>query len=204
MDTNITEITQELEDRMKTARNMMILVAFGLALSVPVFAQETGDSATPQMPPMGPPPEIQQLAKMVGTWQYAGEMRMTPDAQWMPNTATSVNSYTCGGAVLQTDFTSSMMGMEMKGLSLTAYDRETGKWQSIWTDNIAGRISYYEGDFKDGKMVVSGQDKMQGQTTFTRTTYHDITDSTHKFMMENSMDGKSWFVCMQGTYTKQQ
>lgn len=203
MDTNITGITQELEDRMKTVRNIVMIIMAGLALCVPVFAQETADSTAPQMPPMGPPQQLQQLAKMVGAWQYAGEMRMTPDAPWMPNTATSVNLYTCGGATFQTEFTSSIMGMEMKGLSLTCYDRETGKWQSIWTDNLAGRISYYEGDFKDGKLVVSGQDKMQGQTTYTRTTYYDITDSTHKFTMENSMDGQSWFVCMQGTYTKQ-
>ena len=45
---------------------------------------------------------------------------------------------------------------------------------------------------------------MQGQISYSRTTYHDITDTTHKFMMESPLDGQNWFVSMQGTYTKQQ
>jgi hypothetical protein len=189
---------------MKKVSVMTILALAVLALGVPVFAQETADSAAPQMPPMGPPAELQQMAKMAGSWDYAGEMRMSPDAPWTPHTAYNVNSFVCGGAAFQTDFTGPMMGMEMKGLGLTMYDRETGKWQTIWIDNIAARISYYEGDFKDGKLVFSGQDKMQGQTMYTRITYFDITDTTHKFLMENSMDGQTWFVSMQGTYTKKQ
>jgi hypothetical protein len=188
---------------MRTARNIVIMVTVGLALCMPVFAQETGEDAVPQMPQMGPPAELQPLAKLAGTWDYAGEVRMGPDAAWMPHAATSVNSFTCGGAVFQTDFTSSVMGMEMKGLSLITYDRETKKWQTIWTDNIAARISYYEGEFKEGKLVFSGQDLVQGQTMYSRFTYQDITDTTHKFIMENSLDGQAWYVSMQGTYTKQ-
>jgi len=189
---------------MKKARRFMMLALTGIALCVPVLAQETADSAAPQMPPMGPPPELQQLAKMVGTWDYAGEARMTPDAPWMPHTAAAVNAFVCGGAAYQSDFIGPIMGMEMKGLGLTTFDRESGKWQTIWTDNMAARISYYEGDFKDGKLVFSGQDKMQGQTIHTRVTYSDITDTTHKFLMENSMDGQTWFESMRGTYTKKQ
>ena len=189
---------------MRTARIMMMLVALSLAPSVPVLAQDTADSATPQMPTIGPPPELQQLAKLAGSWEYAGEVRMGPDAAWMPHAATSVNSFTCGGAVFQTDFTSSVMGMEMKGLSLITYDRETKKWQTIWTDNIAARISYYEGEFKEGKLVFSGQDLVQGETMYSRFTYQDITDTTHKFIMENSPDNQTWYVSMQGTYAKQQ
>ena len=96
------------------------------------------------------------------------------------------------------------MGMEMKGLSLITYDRETKKWQTIWTDNIAARISYYEGEFKEGKLVFSGQDLVQGETMYSRFTYQDITDTTHKFIMENSPDNQTWYVSMQGTYAKQQ
>lgn len=188
---------------MNVSKGIALVAVFIVAMGVCAMAQTEGEKPA-AMPQMGPPQELQQLAKMVGTWNYAGEMRMSPEAQWTPHTAASVNSLACGGAVLQTEFTSSMMGMEMKGLSLTAYDRETGKWQAIWTDNIAARISFYEGDFKEGKLVVSGQDKMQGQTMYTRTTYFEITDTTHKFTMENSTDGQTWFVSMQGTYTKQQ
>jgi len=203
MDTKITEMTQELEDRMNALKGLVLGVVLIVGMGLSVMAQTEGEKPA-AMPQMGPPQELQQLAKMVGSWNYAGEMRMSPDAPWTPHTAYNVNSFVCGGAAFQTDFTGPMMGMEMKGLGLITFDRETGKWQSIWTDNLAGRISYYEGDFKDGKLVVSGQDEMQGQTSYTRTTYLDITDTTHKFTMESSMDGQSWFVSMQGTYTKKQ
>ncbi|MCX6835991.1 MAG: DUF1579 family protein [candidate division Zixibacteria bacterium] len=188
---------------MKTVRNVLMLAALGLALSVPVLAQQAGDSAAQKMPPMGPPPELQQLARMVGTWDYTGEVRMGPDSPPMPHTAVSINSFTCGGAAFQSDFSSTIMGMGMKGLQLTTFDRETGKWQTTWIDNFGARISYYEGDFKDGKLVFTGQDKMQGQTIHSRFTFSDITDTSHKYLMENSMDGQSWYTSMQGTYTKQ-
>ena len=189
---------------MRKMQYVRMLVLSGLMLGVPVFAQQTGESAAPQMPPMGPPPELQQLAKMAGTWDYAGEVRMGADAPWMPHTATSVNAFTCGGAIFQTEFSSTMMGMEMKGLSLTAYDRETGKWQTTWSDNIAARISYFEGEFKEGKLVFSGQDKIPGGTIYSRFTYSDITDTTHQFLMENSADGQTWYTSMKGKYTKKQ
>ena len=187
---------------MKTARVMMILLAV-LVTGLPVLAQQKGDSAMPQMPSFGPPAEMQQVAKFVGTWKFQGEMRMDPTKEWTKSEATCVFSYVAGGAALQMEYTGPMMGMEMKGLGLTGFDRETGKWQSIWTDNLAGRISYYEGDFKDGKLVVTGKDTMQGMTMYTRMTDYDITDKTIQWMMESSMDGQTWAPVMRGTYTKQ-
>lgn len=188
---------------MKTARVIMMIVLVALVAGLPALAQQKGDSAMPQMPPFGPPAEMQQVAKFIGTWKFQGEMRMDPTREWTKNEATCVFSYVAGGAALQMEYSGPMMGMEMKGLSLTGFDRESGKWQSVWTDNLAGRISYYEGDFKDGKLVVSGKELMQGMTMFSRTTFYDITDKTIQWTMESSMDGQTWAAVMRGTYTKQ-
>ena len=187
---------------MKLVRIVMLVALFGLASSLPILAQTEGQEAA-QAPSFGPPPEMSQVAKFVGTWKYLGEMRMDPTAEWTQHSATATFSLACGGAVLLEDFTGPMMGMEMKGLCLLAYDRETKKWQAVWTDNFGARISTYEGDFTDGKLVTSGKDLMQGQTMYTRTTYSEITDKSMKWLMENSMDGQNWFISMQGTYTRQ-
>lgn len=187
---------------MKTARLVIVVALVALAISLPLAAQTEGEGAG-QAPTFGPPPEMSQLAPFIGSWKYQGEMRMDPSAAFTPNTATVVFSLVCGGAAMQSDFSGPMMGMEMKGLSLTGYDRELKKWQTVWTDNLDGRMSYYEGDFKDGKLVVSGKEVMQGMTMFSRSTYYDITDKSIKWTMESSTDGKVWYVSMQGTYTKQ-
>ncbi len=187
---------------MKKTHRTLIVALIGLLIALPVLAQGEGKEAG-KAPTFGPPPEMSQLAPFIGTWKFQGEMRMDPSAAWTPNTATVVNSLVCGGAAMQTDFSGPMMGMEMKGLSLTGFDREIKKWQTIWTDNLAGRISYYEGDFKDGRLVTSGKDLMNGVTMYSRSTYYDITDKTIKWTMESSMDGQTWYVSMQGTYTKQ-
>ncbi|MEW5795061.1 MAG: DUF1579 family protein [Candidatus Zixiibacteriota bacterium] len=188
---------------MKSVFNIIMIVLAATVPALPVLAQHEGHGETQEMHAFGPPAEMKQVAGFVGSWKYQGEMRMDPNAEWTKHDAAAVFTLVCGGAALQMDFTGNMMGMEMKGLSLTGFDRETGKWQGIWTDNFAGRMSYYEGDFMDGRLVHSGKDLMQGMTMFTRTTYYDITDKTMNWMMENSMDGQTWFVSMRGTYTRQ-
>jgi len=203
MDTNISGIIEKLEDGMNVLKGSFLGVVLVVGMGMSVMAQTEGQKPA-TMPQMGPPKELQQLAKMEGTWDYTGEVRMGPDSPPMPHTAVSINSFTCSRAAFQSDFSSTVMGMQMKGLQLTTFDRETGKWQTIWIDNMAARISYYEGDFKDGKLVFSGQDKMQGQTIYSRFTFSDITDTSHKYQMENSTDGQTWYTSMQGTYTRKQ
>jgi len=187
---------------MKSARSVIMIALIGLVVSLPILAQTEGKE-TAQAPVFGPPAEMSQVAKFIGTWKYHGEMRMDPTAEWTMHDATAVFGLVCGGAVLQEDYSGPMMGMEMKGLCLIGYDRETKKWQAVWTDNFGARLSIYEGDFADGKLVTSGKDLMQGATMFTRTTFFEITDKSMKWTMENSMDGQNWFISMQGTYTKQ-
>ena len=111
-------------------------------------------------------------------------------------------SMVAGGAVQQMVYTGEMMAMTMHGLSLLCYDRATGKWQQIWVDNFAGNMTMYYGTYEDGKCVMQGTGLMEGQEVHTRvTTIHDSADSM-TWQMENSTDGKSWWVSMKGTYTR--
>lgn len=188
---------------MKLRGQTLLVLALVALLAALVAAQEEGMVTGEQtMPQFGPPEEIKQCAAMVGEWHYVGQMKMSPEADWVNHEAEASYEYVCGGAVLQMTFTGMMMGMEMKGLSLTTYDRETKMWQSTWVDNFTGRTSMYTGTFEDGKLSVAGEDLMGGQKMYTRTTSYDITDKEFKWMMENSMDGQNWFISMRGVYSK--
>jgi len=166
-----------------------------------------GDSAekemSGEMPPMGPPPEMKELATMVGTWDVKGRMRMDPNADWMDDEGVSISRYVCGGAALLMEYSGPMMGMTYEGIGLMTYDRENSEWQTTWTDNMEARTVLYTGQKKDGKTVLVGEGKFNGATYLARTTTYEVTEQNYKWQMENSMDGgESWYTSMEATYTR--
>jgi hypothetical protein len=174
-----------------------------LAMAVPYgYAQEEMEPAE-EMPEMGPPPQMKELAGLVGTWKYKGQMRWDPEAEWTENEAKAVYKYAAGGAVLLTEYEGMIDEMMMHGLGLMTYDSENEEWVDVWVDNIAGRMSIYTGQTEDGRRIVSGTDIMNGEAIYTRTTTYDITKNSFKWMMENSIDGEEWYISMQGVYTRQ-
>ena len=184
-------------------RALLVLALKALLASVAVAQDEGMMNEEGQMPEMGPPKELQELAPMVGKWHYAGQYKMSPEADWVAHEAEASFEFVCGGAAMQMDMTGMMMGMEFHGMGLNTYDRETKMWQESWLDNFGARLSMYTGTFEEGKIVMSGEDLMAGQKMYTRTTTYDITDKEFKWMMENSMDGENWFISMRGVYTKE-
>jgi len=180
-----------------------------LLLAVPVVSQTAEDTAPPaenEPPPMGPPPEIQELAGLVGTWEVAMKFRWDPaDTVWEESQGTCVYSYTAGGAALMMDFESAMEGMPFVGISLQCFDRETDMWQSVWTDNMGARLSFYTGKKTDDKFVMTGEELYQGQKSIGRLTTYNLTETSFDWMIESSYDGGETYEVM-GTarYTKKQ
>jgi hypothetical protein len=171
-------------------------------LGVGLAAEEPQSEETGQMPEMGPPQQITDMAYLVGEWTFKGRVRMEPESPWQDSEATVKCSYIAGGCAIQTEYYSMIMGMEMHGLGIMAYDRETKMWQETWVDNLAAHISYYTGEEQEGKRVVSGIEYWGGLKYFARNTTYDITDTEYKWTMENSLDGENWYVSMEGVYTK--
>ena len=156
------------------------------------------------MGPMGPPPEIEELGFLVGTWNVTMEMRMDPGAPWMTSTGTAKFHYVAGGAAVQMDYESDMMGMPFVGMSQTTFNRQTGEWTDTWIDNMGAYTSVYTGKMQDGKKVLEGKDYMMGNVWLTRATTWNITDTAFQWQMEHSTDdGKTWFVGMKAEYKKQ-
>lgn len=188
---------------MKAIKLTGYIVALGLLVVSAIMADEPMTEGQPMIE-TGPPQEIQAAASIVGTWKYAGDMRMQPgDTVWMHHEATVEFSLVSGGAAIQMVYTGEIMdGIEMHGLSLTTYDREMKQWQEIWTDNYAARMSMYTGHIVDGKRIMTGTDIMGGMKFHTRTTSFNITDDAFDWTMEHSEDGENWWVSMKGHYTR--
>lgn len=155
------------------------------------------------MPPMGPPEQIKEIEGMNGEYEVKFYYKMDPASEeWIETPATAVVSMVAGGAAQQLLYEGEMMGMPFRGLGLTTYDRETGKWQMTWIDSMGARTSTYTGDFEDGMLVVEGEDKGQGMTFQSRLTTYNITDEGYDWKYEMSTDGTSFIEGAKATYRK--
>ena len=185
---------------------VLVLSLFSLALAEDAKKPAAAGAmpAMPEgMPAMGPPKELAACADKIGTWDVATEMRMDPNAAFMPSVGVCTFSMVVGGAAVQSVYTSNMMGMPFEGMGLTTYHTGTAKWMTTWVDNMGGTMSVYTGGMKDGKMVMTGTDMMMGQVWQTHITEGPVKDGKYDFQMEHSTDdGKTWAVFMKSVYTK--
>lgn len=175
---------------------------FILSASGPSWAADSAQAEIPMMT-VGAPPEMKQIAAMEGTWDVVMQMRMSAEAPWMESKGVCVNKLVLDGCALEQTMTADVGGMPMKGTGMTCFNRGSGKWQSSWIDNLSAGLGLYEGDFKDGRLVVSGVDKMPGMTMLSRITTYNITPTRFDWLGENSFDnGATWIETMKGVYTK--
>ena len=154
--------------------------------------------------PMGPPEQMKECNFLEGTWTADTQWKMSDSTDWIHSKATCEYTMILGGAALQMVYKSEMMGMPFEGLSIQTYDREIGKWQTTWTDNMSGRTSLYTGEKTEGKTVMMGEDIYQGHSYLARMTSYNETPTSFDWSMEQSMDGgKTWFMSGKAHYTKQ-
>lgn len=187
----------------KTNIILLSILTIFLMFSI-AAAQDKEMTGEQQMPEMGPPEEIKALSHLVGTWDIAMSSKWNPeDTAWIPSTGTATFKYVCNGAAIMEDFDSEFQGTPFKGIMLQTYDRDTGMWQTAWTDDMGAKISFYQGKKTEGKTVVEGDDFYQGQTWRTRVTTFNEKPDSFQWMMEMSTDGGKTFVKVsEATYTK--
>jgi hypothetical protein len=186
--------------RMKSI--FLLSIAAVLAASIAMAKEPAGDPMAGM--PMGAPPEMKSLEFLVGTWDVNAKMKMTPaDTNWMVSKATCTYSYLLDGCVMQMDYAGPMMGMNFHGMGFHSYNRFTSKWQVVWSDNMMGTLSNYEGTKKDGVTVVEGIETMMGMTFQVRMTTFNEKPTSFDWKSEQSMDGgTTWFENMNAHYTK--
>jgi hypothetical protein len=183
---------------------LVIHVLAGAALTlgtVPGLAQDK--EAAPATPPMGAPPEMKMVTGMEGVYDVEFKYKMDPGAtEWTTAPATVTITNILDGAAQRMEWKGDMLGMPFHGIGFLCYDRQTKRWQNTWIDNMAARLSYYEGTMVNGTMVLEGIDMMEGQKVHSRNTTSNITDSGFEWKMEMSMDGESYATWATAVYTK--
>jgi hypothetical protein len=158
---------------------------------------------TQEMPPMGPPPEMKQIAAMEGVYDVVFKYKMDPAQSWVTTNGLCTIKNVLGGAAQQMTWQGEMLGMNFEGRGMTCYDRESKMWQNTWVDNMSARISYYTGTMQDGNFVFEGEDVMEGKPVQARNTTMHITDKGFESKMEMSMDGgQTYMTWATAVYTK--
>ncbi|HEX4875208.1 MAG TPA: DUF1579 domain-containing protein [Chitinophagaceae bacterium] len=173
------------------------------------------------------PPDSAAQAEMMKAWQdfatpgpehawmnaHAGTWVCDSVAQWMdpaqPPTyskATDVVSVAMNGLYQMSDFSSNMMGMEMKGLGIMGYDKMKKKFVLSWIDNLGSGIVRMEGNYDEASKTLTMTGKqsdpgMKKETDMRQVMKFYDDDSYTMTMYGTGQDGKE-AKFMEGTFRK--
>ena len=181
----------------------MIIVIVGAAAIAGDNNKKTSETAMSDLGPMGAPPEMKMLAGLAGEWDVEMSWKMDPASEdWMGSRGKAVFMSVLDGCGMHQTYKETDPETDFQGSGMMAYNRETGKWQSIWMDNMTAAISYYQGDFKDGALVVSGEDYWNGMKYISRITTKNITENKFDWIFEMSLDGQTFTTMGKCIYTR--
>lgn len=162
----------------------MIKFIIVLSFSIIFFsASIQGQEGTPKEPPCASP-EFSQFDFWVGEWNLTWG-----DSGRGTNTIDKV----MGGCVIQENFDGTP-SIQLKGMSVSTYNKNQGKWQQTWVDNSGGYLDFV-GEFKEGKMILSRSFEKDGNKIEQRMVWYNISDNELDWNWERSDDnGETWKV----------
>jgi hypothetical protein len=164
-------------------RNLLLL---GILLSAGAAQsqQNTGQSA----PCTGP--QQKQFDFWVGEWD------LTWPGKAQGEVAHGSNSIkrTLDGCVVQENF-SGGESMPLRGMSVSTFDAQAGKWKQTWVDNEGGYLDFV-GEFTNGQMTLAREaTRSDGTKIQQRMVFKNITTQEFDWSWERSLDGsKTWQV----------
>jgi hypothetical protein len=129
-------------------------------------------------------PEARQLDFWVGEWNLT----------W-PKDGKGTNSiaFAFDSAVIEEHF-SGENSIPLRGLSVSVYGPQRGKWLQTWVDNDGSYLDLV-GSFKNGKMVMQRKATVKGKEVLQRMVWKNITHDAFDWSWERSSDGGStWQV----------
>ncbi len=88
------------------------------------------------------------------------------------------------------------------GTSLNTWDAERKRWRQTWIDSTGGLL-LLEGEFVDGKMVLSGSaNDASGKPARQRITWQKLADGRVRQTWESSAEGSAtWTTVFDGYYS---
>jgi hypothetical protein len=94
------------------------------------------------------------------------------------------------GKVVQENFDAPSLNFQ--GKSLSVYDARDEQWRQTWADN-QGNYWTFSGRFQDGRMILSTEDRVDGQPVWLRMVFYNILAGSIDWDWERSLDGgENW------------
>lgn len=135
-------------------------------------------------------PQQKQFDFWVGEWDLTSA---GPNGSKVAQGTNSVHRI-MDGCVVQENFSSGDTG-PLRGMSLSMFEPQSGKWKQTWVDN-QGAYMDFVGEFKDGQMVLAREATGPGGSKFLqRMVYKNIGANEFDWSWEASRDGgTTWTV----------
>lgn len=90
-----------------------------------------------------------------------------------------------------------------QGLTLFVYNPNTHQWSQTFANSKVGILSSNIGGFKDGRIVLSGQDTVNNKAILVRAVWSDIKPDSHTYEESYSDDGgTTWVRAFIGNLTR--
>src|ERR1700730_15267949 len=81
-----------------------------------------------------------------------------------------------------------------EGLTLFLYNPSAHQWSQSFANSNVGTLSTNVGEFKDGRVVLIGQDTVNDKTILVKAVWSDIKPDSHQYEESYSNDGGTTWV----------
>jgi hypothetical protein len=197
---------------MKILNRTVGLLATALCLALPVAAQSAGKAAN-EAPmaralesAMTPGEGQKRLTPLIGTFNVAMKIWVTPDGPPIESTGASVNSWVLGGRFVQMMLNGDAPNAPFSGTGHIAYDNVTRNYQAAWMDTGRTGITVYTGmlDASSKSAVLKGSvpNALTGKPSPVELRMTIQPDGSHLTQLWGQGKGAKMVKLMDLQYTK--
>ncbi len=155
-----------------------------------------------------PPPGMELLLPMVGSWDLKVETRPNPRVPWEAKQSSSTITAMLDNGLLVESYSVEQGGATVETLRSWSYDLFRKVYRVVEADNYSFMQNVMEGAMTDGRLTVDNIKtgttlQVQDQALHMRLVAYEITPDGFKLDAEVSRDaGKTWRTDTRYTYTR--
>jgi hypothetical protein len=142
------------------SRFAAIIFALTFILATQVKAQDQQEAMKAWQEYMTPGDVHGIMAQDTGVWKMTISQWMDPSQPPMESEGTCTNEMILGGRYLQSNQSSSVMGMPMNGINIIGFDNGKKIFQSYWIDNMGTGMMMAEGPWDESTKTITMKGKM--------------------------------------------
>jgi hypothetical protein len=173
--------------------NQLIQAAIGIGLAAILFVSCPCDGVSQTSTPTPAVHDGQHDFDFnIGVWRTHIKRTLDPFASSSEsvelNGTVTVRKVWDGKAELEEIEADSPKG-HWEGLTLFLYNPSAHQWSQTFANSKVGTLSSNVGEFKDGRVVLTGQDTVNDKTILVRAVWSDIKPDSHQYEESYSNDG---------------